>query len=245
RYRHGGVAALDGLLAEAPPGEFLVASDGVFSMDGDVAPLAELAASAARHRAWCMVDDAHGLGVLGPAGRGSIAAAGLDPQQVPILMGTLGKAFGTFGAFVAGSDALIETLIQQARSYVYTTAPPPALARATSASLQLVRAGEWRREKLQQLVHRFRAGAAQLGLGLADSLTPIQPVIVGSAAAAVRLSAALREQGILVTAIRPPTVPRGTARLRITFSAAHTQGHVDRLLEALQGPCSAGMTQAG
>lgn len=234
RYRHGAVAALDDLLAQAPHTERLVATDGVFSMDGDVAPLGQLAALAAHHRAWFLVDDAHGLGVLGPGGRGSIAAAGLGMKQVPVLMGTLGKAFGTFGAFVAGSEALIETLIQQARTYIYTTAPPPALACATRAALDLVRAGEGRRDKLQRLVRRFRTGAAQLGLELADSVSPIQPLIVGEAATALRLSAALRAQGILVTAIRPPTVPPGTARLRITFSAAHSELQVDRLLAVLE-----------
>lgn len=240
RYPHRAVAALEARLAAAPRGEWLVASDGVFSMDGDVAPLAGLAAAAARHGAWCMVDDAHGVGVLGPAGRGSVAAAGLDTAQVPVLMGTLGKAFGTFGAFVAGSEALVETLIQQARTYVYTTAPPAALARASSAALQLLRNGEERRERLRRLVGRFRAGAAQLGLRLADSATPIQPLITGGAEAALHLSAALRDQGILVSAIRPPTVPEGTARLRITFSAAHSAAQVDRLLAALETVTSGG-----
>lgn len=241
RYRHADVGALDGLLAGARQGERLVATDGVFSMDGDVAPLGRLVACAARHDAWCMVDDAHGLGVLGPGGRGSVAAAGLGVEQVQILMGTLGKAFGTFGAFVSGSEALIETLIQEARTYLYTTAPPPALACATRAALQLVRAGEGRRERLRQLVQRFRAGAVQLGLAVAESTTPIQPLIAGSAAAALRLGTALRDQGILVTAIRPPTVPAGTARLRITLSAAHTEAHVDRLLDALESVVSTGM----
>jgi 8-amino-7-oxononanoate synthase len=234
RYAHAGVADLDERLSGAAAGKRLVATDGVFSMDGDLAPLPALAAVAADREAWLMVDDAHGLGVLGPAGRGSVAAAGLGVEQVPVLMGTLGKALGTFGAFVAGSDALIETLIQDARTYIYTTAPPPALACATSAALQRVRADDWRRERLQQLVQRFRSGAAQLGLALMDSITPIQPLLAGEAHTALRLSAALRRQGILVTAIRPPTVPAGSARLRITFSAAHTEAQVDRLLEALE-----------
>jgi 8-amino-7-oxononanoate synthase len=154
--------------------------------------------------------------------------------QVPVLMGTLGKAFGTFGAFVAGSSDLDETLIQQARTYVYTTAPPAALACATLAALVRVRADDWRRKRLQSLVQRFRAGAAQLGLPLTESTTPIQPLLVGTAAAALRMSAALRAQDILVTAIRPPTVPAGTARLRITFSAVHTEQQVDCLLDALE-----------
>ena len=234
RYHHGDPDDLDTRLANAPAGEFLVATDGVFSMDGDVAPLAPLAAVAARHGAWFMVDDAHGLGVVGPGGRGSVAQAGLDMEQVPILVGTLGKAFGTFGAFVAGSDDLIETLIQEARTYIYTTAPPPALASATRTALRLVREEDWRREHLQRLIRRFRSGARQLGLALCASETPIQPLLVGAAAAALRLSEALRERGILITAIRPPTVAQDASRLRITFSAAHSEQQVDRLLGALE-----------
>ena len=234
RYHHGDAADLDTRLAAAPAGEFLVATDGVFSMDGDMAPLAQLAGVAARHGAWFMVDDAHGLGVVGPGGRGSVAQAGLDMTQVPILVGTLGKAFGTFGAFVAGSDELIETLIQEARTYIFTTAPPPALASATRAALRLVREEDWRRAHLQRLIKQFRSGARQLGLALCESETPIQPLLAGAADEALRLSQALREQGILITAIRPPTVPAGASRLRITFSAAHSEQQVDRLLEALE-----------
>jgi len=234
RYRHADTGDLAARLQSAPPGEYLVATDGVFSMDGDLAPLADLAAASTRHGAWFMVDDAHGLGVLGRNGRGSVQAAGLDSAQVPVLMGTLGKACGTFGAFVAGSGELVETLIQQARTYIYTTAPPPALACATLAALARVRDDDWRRERLQALVERFRAGAGQLGLRMMASTMPIQPLLVGEAADALRLSAALRARDILVTAIRPPTVPAGTARLRITFSAAHTEQQVDRLLEALE-----------
>jgi 8-amino-7-oxononanoate synthase len=206
----------------------------VFSMDGDIAPLPQLAAVARRHTAWLLVDDAHGLGVIGPDGRGSVAAAGLGFAEVPVLMGTLGKAFGTFGAFVAGSDDLIETLIQEARTYIYTTAPPPAVASATRAALQLVTKETWRREQLLHLIDRFRSGAEQLGLAVCASTTPIQPVIVGEPEMAMRLSDALRAAGILITAIRPPTVPAGTARLRITFSAVHTGEQVDRLLDALE-----------
>jgi 8-amino-7-oxononanoate synthase len=234
RYRHGDCEDLERRLAGAPAGEQLVATDGVFSMDGDLAPLEPLARTAARHAAWLLVDDAHGLGVIGPGGRGTLAHCGLDHAQVPILMGTLGKAFGTFGAFVAGSDELIETLIQEARTYIYTTAPPPAMATAARAALRLVREEDWRRDHLQALVQRFRRGAARLGLGLTGSSTPIQPLIVGEAAAALRLSAALRERGVLISAIRPPTVPPGSARLRITFSAAHSPAQVDRLLDALE-----------
>ena len=234
RYRHGDYAALEQRLADAPTGEYLVATDGVFSMDGDLAPLPGLAELAAAHGAWLLVDDAHGLGVIGPGGRGTAAHYGLAPAQVPILMGTLGKAFGTFGAFVAGSETLVETLIQEARTYIYTTAPPPAAAAATRAALRLVREQDWRREQLQALVRRFREGAAQLGLELADSPTPIQPLIVGEATSALHLGETLRTRGILIGAIRPPTVPPGSARLRITFSAAHSAAQVDRLLDALE-----------
>jgi 8-amino-7-oxononanoate synthase len=234
RYRHADADDLAQRLSAAPGGEYLVATDGVFSMDGDIAPLCELAAVARRHDAWLMVDDAHGLGVTGPQGRGSVAAAGLDMLQVPVLVGTLGKAFGTFGAFIAGSEALVETLVQQARPWIYTTALPPAVAVATQAALQRVVEDDWRRTHLQALVARFRAGAMQLGLGLCDSPTPIQPLIIGESARAMRLSEALRGEGILITAIRPPTVPDGSARLRITFSAAHSEAQVDRLLGALE-----------
>jgi 8-amino-7-oxononanoate synthase len=240
RYRHADVADLTRQLASVAATGSVVATDGVFSMDGDIAPLPALAETAAAHAAWLLVDDAHGLGVVGPQGRGSLAACGLGAAQVPVLMGTLGKAFGTFGAFVAGSEDLIETLIQEARTWIYTTAPPPAVAVATRAALRLVESQEWRREQLRLLVRRFRSGAARLGLVLYDSSTPIQPVIAGTARAALQWSAALREAGILITAIRPPTVPEGTARLRITFSAMHTEAQVDRLLDALEQTRAAG-----
>lgn len=234
RYAHGDPEDLRQRLSGSGYSERLIATDGVFSMDGDIAPLADLAAVAREAQAWLLVDDAHGLGVLGAHGRGSLERCGLGAGDGPILMGTLGKAFGSFGAFVAGSEALIETLIQQARTYIYTTATPPALAEATRASLRLVRDEGWRRDKLRALIARFRAGAAQLGLQLMDSETPIQPLLIGEAAAAVSLSERLRAQGILVPAMRPPTVPEGTARLRITFSAAHDEAQVDRLLAALE-----------
>jgi 8-amino-7-oxononanoate synthase len=234
RYQHADISDLETRMHAANAGEYLLATDGVFSMDGDVAPLAELAGAAAQHAAWLLVDDAHGLGVVGPQGRGSVAQAGLGIDQVPILMGTLGKAFGSFGAFVAGSEELIDTLVQQARTYIYTTATPAAVAVATRTALQLVREEDWRREHLAALVQRFRAAAGQLGLGLCNSNTPIQPLLVGDAGTALQYSEALRGQGILVTAIRPPTVPAGTARLRITFSAAHSEAQVDRLLGALE-----------
>ncbi len=226
-------AFCDTLLEGGGEGVRLIATDGVFSMDGDLAPLPELAPMAQDAGAWLLVDDAHGLGVLGEEGRGSLAHFGLGPEQVPVLVGTLGKALGVSGAFVAGSRELIETLIQRARSYIYTTAPPPAIAVATQESLRIARRESWRREQLRTLIRRFRAGAAQLGLPLMDSATPIQPLIAGTARQALSWSKRLEALGILVSAIRPPTVPEGSARLRISFSAAHTAEDVDRLLEAL------------
>ncbi|MFZ5654357.1 MAG: 8-amino-7-oxononanoate synthase [Pseudomonadota bacterium] len=233
RYPHADPAALEALLAGAGSGRRLVVTDGVFSMDGDLAPLAELAALADRHGAWLMVDDAHGFGVLGARGGGAVEALGLGLDQVPILVGTLGKAFGTFGAFVAGSEALIETLIQFARTYIYTTALPPAVAAATLVSLRLAQTQGWRRERLQELIARFRAGARARELPLLPSATPIQPVPVGDSALAVALAARLRAAGYLVGGIRPPTVPPGTARLRIALCAAHEPQQVDGLLDAL------------
>lgn len=234
-YAHADASDLEARLTEcaASARRKLVVSDGTFSMDGDVGPLPGLVAAAHRHQAWLMIDDAHGLGVHGPGGCGAVDPAVHGLADVPVLVGTLGKAFGTAGAFVAGSEVLIETLIQRARNYIYTTALPPAVAVATLESLRLARAEEWRRERLRELIARFRAGAAQLGLRLLPSGTPIQPVIVGSSGAALALSAALEGRGMLVPAIRPPTVPAGTARLRVTFSALHQNSDVDRLLDAL------------
>ena len=245
RYPHGDLAALRRQLASHGGGmgnlpstaenaaTTLIATDGVFSMDGDLAPLPELAASARAAGAWLLVDDAHGIGVLGREGRGSLDHFGLGMADVPILVGTLGKALGTFGAFVAGEEDLIETLIQSARSYIYTTAPPPALAAATRASLALARREDWRRQRLQALIDRFCDGAARLNLPLLPSLTPIQPLLAGSAERALAWSQALENRGLLVIAIRPPTVPVGSARLRVTFSALHTDQDLERLLDAL------------
>lgn len=232
RYAHADAAAAAARL-EGGGGQAFIVTDGVFSMDGDLAPLRELAGVARAAGAGLLVDDAHGFGVLGREGRGSVDEAGLAPQDVTAVVGTFGKALGTFGAFVAGSQAVIETLIQRARPYVYTTAAPPALAAATRAALAIARAEPWRRSRLETLVGHFRAGAAQLGLRLMDSRTPIQPVLAGGATDALAAAAALYERGLWVTPIRPPTVPEGSARLRITFSAAHEEAHVDRLLEAL------------
>jgi len=235
RYQHNNADDLANKLANRETGEKLVVTDGVFSMDGDLAELPALAQTAKQHDAWLMVDDAHGVGVLGKHGKGCCEHFSLSPDEVPILVGTLGKAFGSFGAFVAGSEALIEYLIQKARPYIYTTALPPAVAEATRTSLKLVQNEGWRREKLHLLISHFRKGAAQLGLELMDSPTPIQPLLIGDNDKAMRISEALLEKGILISAIRPPTVPAGTARLRITFSAAHTEADVDQLLGALEG----------
>ena len=231
RYPHADTAELVRLIGARDTR--MIASDGVFSMDGDLAPLPALALIARRASAWLLVDDAHGLGVLGREGRGTLDHFRLDAAQVPILMGTLGKAFGTFGAFVAGSEALIETLIQRARSYIYAPATPPALAEATRTSLALARREDWRRQHLQALIARFRAGSNQLGLPLPESPTPIQPLIAGSSHQALAWAGELEARGILVGAIRPPTVPEGSARLRVCLSAAHTETMVDRLLDAL------------
>ena len=233
RYAHGDLGNLEDKLAQAS-GNKLIVSDGVFSMDGDVAPLDKLALAAKNHQAWLMVDDAHGLGVIGAQGGGVLEHYGLTQQDVPVLMGTLGKGIGTFGAFVAGSEDLIETLIQKARTYIYTTALPASVAEATRASLKIVSAESWRRDKLINLTERFRLGAAQLGLTLMDSSSAIQPVLIGDSQKAVDISNTLMEAGFLVSAIRPPTVMQGSARLRVTFSALHEPLHVDQLLDALQ-----------
>ena len=233
RYPHADVAGAQRQLASTSAAAALLASDGVFSMDGDLAPLSELATLCGREGATLMIDDAHGLGVLGPQGAGSVAAAGLGPSDVPVLMATLGKALGCAGAFVAGPAALIDGLIQFARSYVYSTALPPALAATARVAVDLARRADDRREHLAALIARFRAGATQLGLPLAASTTPIQPLRLGDSTLAMQAAAALEARGLLVSAIRPPTVPEGTARLRITLSAAHGEADVDRLLDAL------------
>ncbi|MEM1110782.1 MAG: 8-amino-7-oxononanoate synthase [Pseudomonadota bacterium] len=232
RFAHNDTEAAASQLA-AHEGNALLVVDGVFSMDGDMAPLPALAALCGTPKRWLMVDDAHGFGVFGATGAGSLEAAGLDEAQAPVLMATLGKALGTAGAFVAGSDTLIDALIQSARNYIYTTALPPALAWATLCSLRLLVEEAWRREHLFDLVAYFRKAAGQLDLPLMPARGAIQPLSVGDSGRALALSSGLRERGILVTAIRPPTVPAGTARLRITLTAAHSRSQVDRLLMAL------------
>ena len=232
RYLHNDLDSLSQRFQRAQ-GNTLLVTDGVFSMDGDLAQLPELAAQAKANDAWLMVDDAHGFGVLGNTGGGLVEHYGLSTEDVPVLVGTLGKSFGTSGAFVAGSKELIETLIQFARPYIYTTSSPPAVACATLTSLHLLQTENWRREHLQQLIQQFRQGAQALGLNLMDSPTPIQPIVIGDSGQAMAMSAKLREQGILVGAIRPPTVAVGSARLRITLTAAHSAEQVQQLLDAL------------
>ncbi len=233
RYRHGDIEHLQTRLQASKSNNKLIVSDGVFSMDGDLAPVKKLAELSQQVDAWLMIDDAHGLGVLGDQGRGLLAHYQLSQNDVPILVGTLGKAFGTFGAFVAGSEDLIELLIHKARSYIYTTALPPAIAAATRASLKLVMAEQWRRDRLAELVQYFRRSAEQLGLALMSSTTAIQPLLIGDSQRALELSQQLWAQGYLVSAIRPPTVAQGSARLRITLSALHSHEQVEGLLVAL------------
>lgn len=233
RYRHNDLAHLERNLQINPDANQMIVCDGVFSMDGDTAPVAQMVKLANQYQAWLMVDDAHGFGVLGTKGAGLLEQQHLSQQDVPILMATLGKALGTAGAFVAGSEELIEYLIQTARTWIYTTAMPTAIAAASLASLKIVEEEIWRREKLATLIQQFKQGAQQLGLQLMPSDSAIQPIMIGSAAQTVQLSKKLRKHGILVSAIRPPTVPQDTARLRITLSALHTEQEVKRLLDAL------------
>lgn len=235
RYPHNDVDGATRQLASRAEAGALLATDGIFSMDGDLAPLRELARLCEQEGATLMVDDAHGLGVLGDNGAGTLSMLDLGQRDVPVLMATLGKALGCHGAFVAGSASLVEGLLQSARTYVYTTAMPPAVAAAALAAVRIAREESWRREKLAALIRRFRDGAQQLGLPLMPSDTAIQPLLLGEATTAMAVAGALEAVGFLVGAIRPPTVPAGKARLRITLSAAHEEEHVDLLLEALSG----------
>ena len=231
RYRHGDVDHACEQLAAIDPEVTtrLLVTDGVFSMDGDLAPLADLARACRVANAWLVVDDAHALGVLGASGRGSCDHFGLTADDVPVLIGTFGKAFGTFGAFVAGDADLIDFLVQKARTYIYTTALPPAVAAATFAALEVAQRDTWRRERA--LSHARRVHGV-LGLP-GTSVSPIVPIILGDEARALAASRELEAQGFLVSAIRPPTVPAGTARLRVTLSAAHSDAQVDALISAL------------
>ena len=246
RYAHADVGALEKLYKNLSNSQqidnvtihtenSMILTDAVFSMDGDEAPLQDLVKVAKVNQAWLMVDDAHGFGVLGKTGAGQLEQDKLSQNDVPILMATLGKAVGTAGAFVAGSDDLIEYLTQTARTFIYSTAMPPSIAAATRASLKIIAGEAWRREKLSALIHQFKQGAEQLGIQLMPSNTAIQPILLGSTELSLKLSKALSDQGILVSAIRPPTVPEGQSRLRVTFSANHTDKHVEQLLNALEG----------
>jgi 8-amino-7-oxononanoate synthase len=234
RYPHNDVAALEKLLAASTAGRKIIVTDAVFSMDGDLAPLPLLFALAERYDAWLVIDDAHGFGVLGPQGRGSLAHFNLPASPRILLMGTLGKAAGVGGAFVAGSATAIDYLLQKGRAYIFTTAAPPAIACALSKSLQLIANGDALRTNLMARIAQLRDGLAGLPYSLLPSPTAIQPLIVGANEAAVALSTALWERGLWVPAIRPPTVPKGTARLRISVSAAHTAADIDALITALK-----------
>ncbi len=233
RVRYRDTGDLETRLAAHQAGHGFIVTDGVFSMDGDVAPVADLARYAQAHHLGLIVDDAHALGVIGPAGAGTLAEAHLSPRGGIALVGTLGKALGVLGAFVAGTADLIEALIQTARPYVYTTAVPPALALATAEAVRIARAEEFRRARLTEHIAFFRAQAAALGLRLEPSRTAIQPLIIGSNRATMDAAQRLRRAGLLVGAVRPPTVPAGQGRLRITLSAAHQIADIERLLAAL------------
>jgi 8-amino-7-oxononanoate synthase len=233
RYRHNTAEDLDAKLATRSSGEKLVLSDGVFSMDGDIAEVSALVNACRKHDAWLMLDDAHGFGVLGDNGRGTLEHHGVSTADVPIYMATLGKALGTAGAFIAGSDALIETLIQQARPYIYTTASPPAVAEAARASLNMIKSQPDLRGRLNDNIRYFRSCCEHMDIELTNSQTAIQPVIIGDTKSTLEFSEQLLAQGLLITAIRPPTVPEGTARLRITLSAAHSHAHIDKLISSL------------
>jgi 8-amino-7-oxononanoate synthase len=239
RYRHNDLSQLQRLLKKTDmqqhPFRRLIMSDAVFSMDGDRADVAALAKMASATESYLMLDDAHGFGVLGSTGAGLCEEANITQQQAPILMATLGKAIGVSGAFVAGSNEMIETLIQNARSYIYTTASPPACAAAVIKSIQLVQQQSWRREKLFELIEYFRIQMSALECELMPSDTAIQPVVVGDNHKCLHISQSLFDRGFHVTAIRPPTVPEGTSRLRITLSAHHDKQHIDELIHALKG----------
>jgi 8-amino-7-oxononanoate synthase len=233
RYAHCDLDALESLIARSSAVDKIVVTDAVFSMDGDIAPLFDIARLCQRHGAWLVVDDAHGFGVLGKNGGGALSHFGLDSAHIAYI-GTLGKAAGVAGAFVGGSELLVELLIQRARTYIYTTASPPPLAAALVKSVELMRAEDWRRRRLVELSARLSRGMRMRKWRLLASPTAIQPLIIGENSEAMAVSEKLAAQGILVPAIRPPTVPEGSARLRISLSAAHTDTDVDLLIESLQ-----------
>lgn len=234
RYAHGDLTALEGLLAASNAKRKLILTDAVFSMDGDLAPLPGLFALAERYDAWLVVDDAHGFGVLGAQGRGSLIHLGVANAQRIVYMGTLGKAAGASGAFVAGSETLIEWLLQRARTYIFTTGSSPIMASALLASLDLIERGDDRRENLRRLTAQLKDGLAGTRWQLMPSPTAIQPVLIGDNHEALRVAGALYERGLWVPAIRPPTVPKGSARLRVSLTAAHSEAQVKKLVDALQ-----------
>lgn len=231
RYTHRETDQLEKNISSDKNNDKFILTDGVFSMDGTVAPVSELQSLSKKYHARLIIDDAHGIGVLGNQGKG--CSENLLSND-DILIGTLGKAFGTFGAFVAANKETIEWIIQKANSYIYTTALPPAIAEATRASLDLIKQEAWRREHLQELINYFQDQCKQASIDVSTSNTPIQPIILGSSETALAVSTKLLAAGILVPAIRPPTVPNNTARLRITFSAAHKKTHLDRLIEVIK-----------
>lgn len=233
RYLHNNVASLQDKFKTGTDAEQLVLTDGVFSMDGDIANIPALAKLCQSNKSWLMVDDAHGFGTLGETGKGSLQHFSLSYKDVPIYMATLGKAMGTAGAFIAGSEDLIETIIQQARTYIYTTAMPAAIAQATRCSLNIVQTEPEHLQQLNSNIAYFRKCCEQSGLPIENSQTAIQPLLVGDDEKAVRISEQLFENGFLVTAIRPPTVPKGTSRLRITLSAKHSNVHINQLIDTI------------
>lgn len=233
RYPHADAEGALRQLRSVPDGAAMLATDGVFSMDGDIAPLRALMLAARMQQALVYVDDAHGVGVLGPSGRGSVAFSGLGPADVPLQLVTLGKALGGYGAVLVGDETVIGHLAETARPYVYSTAIPPAQAAATLAAVKIARREEWRRVKLRESIVRLRTAAAAHGLELLPSDTPIQPFVCGSEASALAYARALEDAGYWVAAIRPPTVPEGGARLRITLSALHSPAEIDGLIDTL------------
>jgi len=236
RYPHLDMQALECRLqkSQADNSQAMIVTDGVFSMDGDIAPLIEIQKLAQTYQAWLFVDDAHGIGTLGKQGKGCFEHFGLEPDENTIIMGTLGKAFGTSGAFVAGSETLIETLIQFARPYIYTTAMPQLNALAIREALELIKEADASRETLQQNIQYFQDGALKIGIDLWSSETAIQPIMLGKSETAIEWSEALKQAGFWVTAIRPPTVPKNQSRLRVTLSSCHTTQQLDLFLKALE-----------
>jgi len=232
RYPHLDLAALEMRLARSTARTKVIATDTVFSMDGDIAPVPELLALAERHDAWLLLDDAHGIGVLGERGRGALEHFAIRSPRIA-YMATLGKALGGYGAFVAGAPALIDWLVQKARTYVFTTALPPAIAAAAGAAIALLEQEPGHVRALRENIARFRAACGDRGIPLKASITAIQPLLVGAPGIAVAASRALLERGLLVPAIRPPTVPPGTSRLRISLGATHSHEQLDLLVEAL------------